>query len=185
MKKTFLLIYLLYFATLAVAQNKYFTRTGTVSFFSKAPFENIEAQNNQLTGIIDLQTGELAFSVLMKGFEFEKALMQEHFNENYVESDKYPKSTFKGIILNYQQIDLNDEEEHVIDVEGDFFLHGENHSVTTKGRIQKKADVIETSADFKIMLADYNIKIPKAVFDNISEQIDIKILAKLVPYRSQ
>src|SRR4051812_8786294 len=80
------------------AQDKYFTRSGKVSFFSKTDMENIEAVNTKGTSTLDTKTGQLEFAVLMKAFEFEKELMMEHFNENYVESDKFPKSVFKGTI---------------------------------------------------------------------------------------
>src|SRR3982750_2211619 len=82
----------------AFSQNRYFTKTGKVSFFSKASLENIEAHNKNAVSVFDRTTGQVEVSILMKAFEFEKALMEEHFNENYVESDKFPKSVFKGKI---------------------------------------------------------------------------------------
>ena len=88
------------------AQDKYFTKTGKISFFSKAIIENIEAHNRSVTCVLDTKTGNLQFSVPIKGFEFEKALMQEHFNENYAESDKFPKSTFKGTITDISTVNL-------------------------------------------------------------------------------
>ncbi|MDZ7607020.1 MAG: hypothetical protein U5K79_15845 [Cyclobacteriaceae bacterium] len=91
-----LLFALLLLSNLAVAQSKFFTRNGTTSFFSKTPMENIEAVNNQSSSVFDTEKGEIAVSAQMKGFEFEKALMEEHFNENYVESEKYPTAMSKG-----------------------------------------------------------------------------------------
>ena len=90
------------------AQKQYFTRQGYVSFFSHTPVEDIKADNNQVLSILDLETGEIAVTMLVKSFTFEKALMQEHFNENYVESDKYPKASFKGIITNLEAVKNGD-----------------------------------------------------------------------------
>src|SRR5437868_2935959 len=87
-------------ATVSFAQSKYYTKNGKIEFYSKATLEDIDAKNKTVAAILDSQTGAMQFSVLMKGFEFQKALMQEHFNENYVESDKYPKGEFKGTITN-------------------------------------------------------------------------------------
>jgi hypothetical protein len=97
MKQKFIVITaLLLIAAVTNAQEKLFTKTGKISFFSKTPMEDIEAHNKATISVLDKTSGQLEFSVLMKGFEFEKALMQEHFNENYVESDKFPKANFKG-----------------------------------------------------------------------------------------
>ena len=91
---------------LSFAQNRYFTRTGSISFFSEEVLENIEAHNKQVSSFVDFSTGELVFSVPMKAFQFRKSLMKEHFNENYIESHKYPKSTFKGSLENIKAVNL-------------------------------------------------------------------------------
>ena len=125
MKNTvFLLAFTLLATTSGLAQ-KYFTRTAEVSFFSEAPTENIEAQNRQVTCILNTENGELAFSVQLMGFHFEKALMEEHFNENYVESHKYPKSTFKGRVVDFEKIDLKSPGKHPVAVEGEMSIHGQ------------------------------------------------------------
>src|SRR5947208_1580392 len=99
-KRTLFLITLLISGTALFAQDKFFTKSGRISFYSKAPLEDIEAENRSVTAVLDTKTGMVQFAVPMKAFEFEKALMQEHFNENYIESDKYPKAEFKGQVLN-------------------------------------------------------------------------------------
>src|SRR4051812_6500282 len=106
----------LFISSLASAQEKYFTRAGHISFHSETPVETILANNNQVTSILDAATGEMVFAVLIKGFEFEKALMQEHFNENYLESDKFPKAKFTGKILNFDKINLKKDGKHDVDV---------------------------------------------------------------------
>src|SRR5436190_17933729 len=106
MKCVLISVAVLLFAGFANAQSKFFTKSGKISFYSKAAIEDIEAVNKTTTVVMDIQTGESQFSVHMKGFEFRKALMQEHFNENYIQSDKYPKSDFKGAIVNSNDIDF-------------------------------------------------------------------------------
>src|SRR5687768_16802327 len=86
------------------AQDKFFTKSAKISFFSSASLEDIEAHNRSTQAVLDTKTGDIQFSLLMKGFEFRKALMQEHFNENFVESDKYPKAEFKGQVVNNSEI---------------------------------------------------------------------------------
>ncbi|MGY8939647.1 MAG: YceI family protein, partial [Flavobacteriales bacterium] len=96
MKIIFTLFLFLFVAFFANGQERFLTKTGTISFFSKSPMENIEAENSQVLSIVDADSGQMAIAILMQSFLFEKALMQEHFNENYVESEIYPKATFKG-----------------------------------------------------------------------------------------
>src|ERR1044071_9234988 len=100
------------------SQNRYFTRTGKVSFYSKAALENIEAHNKNAVSVFDRSTGQVAVSILMKAFEFEKALMEEHFNENYVESDKFPKAVFKGKIVDLSWIDFSKNGKYTATVVG-------------------------------------------------------------------
>src|SRR5882762_5343542 len=104
MKKVLLLAAGLVIGALAFSQDRVFTRKGQISFYSKAPLEDIEAHNKAAVRVLDKTTGQLEFSVLMKGFEFEKALQQEHFNEDYVESDKYPKAVFKGKLADVSKV---------------------------------------------------------------------------------
>jgi polyisoprenoid-binding protein YceI len=137
MKKYILILSLTLGITSTIySQDKYFTRTGTLSFYSETPIENIEAENNQASAILDIQTGEIAVSAQMIGFEFEKALMQEHFNENYIESDKFPKATFKGKILNYSGAP-DDSETTEVTVEGVLTLHGVSKDISTTGTLSK------------------------------------------------
>ena len=183
MKNAILGIVLL--TTIAVpgwGQDKYFTRTGHIKFFSRAPLENIEAHNHQVSSIVDAKTGEMAFSALMKGFEFEKALMQQHFNENYVESDKYPKSTFKGKITNIDELDLKKSGEQKAIVEGELTIHGVTQKITVEGLLQKQDENIYATAVFPVKVADYNIKIPTAVINNIAEVIEVTVEIILEPY---
>lgn len=175
MKKMFSIIIILGFAFHSIAQEKYFSKNAVVSFFSKAPIENIEAINNKLLSVWNTNTGELEFSVLMKGFVFKKALMQEHFNENYVESDKYPKSNFRGTIIDAQKIGFGRDGTYPITVNGVLTLHGVSKPLVIPAKINIKNNVMSASSSFTIDLSDFNIKIPGIVKDNISNRILINV----------
>src|SRR5687768_4455396 len=123
-KKSILLAVMISAAGLVNAQDKYFTKTGKISFYSKAPMEDIEAKNKTVAAVMDIKTGALQFSVLMKSFEFEKALMQEHFNENYVESDKFPKADFKGSVVNNSSVNYSKDGTYNTMVKGKLTIHG-------------------------------------------------------------
>ncbi len=178
----FILAFILLATTSGLAQ-KYFTRTAEVSFFSEAPTENIEAQNRQVTCILNTENGELAFSVQLMGFHFEKALMEEHFNENYVESHKYPKSTFKGKIVGFENIDLKSAGKHKVIVEGEMSLHGETKPIKANGELTVAGEEILLSSKFEISIEDYKISIPKAVINKIAESIEVSLLATLTEYK--
>ena len=183
MKISILLFTIVLLATTTVSAQKYFTRTAQVNFFSEAPTENIEAKNSQVTCILNSENGELAFSVQLMGFHFEKALMEEHFNENYVESHKYPKSTFKGRILNFENIDINKPGKHHVTVAGDMSLHGETKAITAKGELVIEAEQILLNSKFDLRIEDYKIDIPKAVINKIAESIEVSLLATLTEYK--
>lgn len=177
MKRLVVVVSLL-LATVAVnAQDKYFTRSGKVSFHSKTDMETIEAVNTKGTSILDVKAGTIEFAVLMKAFEFEKELMMEHFNENYVESDKFPKSTFKGTIADIASVNLQKDGVYPVKVKGQLTLHGVTKDVATDGTIEVKGGKPTGKASFNVLLADYNITIPNVVKDNISKSVKIDIIA--------
>ncbi|KOY85956.1 hypothetical protein AD998_07190 [bacterium 336/3] len=179
MKKLFLFI-ALFVVTNSFAQ-KYFTRTGSISFYSKAPMENIEATNKQASCVVEFSTGDVAFTVLIKGFQFEKALMQEHFNENYLESDKYPKAEFRGKIA--EKIDVTKEGTYDVNVSGTMNIHGVSNQVQTKGKITVKQGSAILQAEFNIGLKDYKIDIPSVVKDKISSTVKIVVNADCKPLK--
>ena len=151
---------------------KFKSTTSTVHFFSDAPMEDIEATNLDGKSAFDLSTGEIVYSIPIKSFVFEKSLMQEHFNENYMETDKYPKSTFSGIVTAFDQ--SNDSEQEVT-AKGRISIHGVEREISVKGQMKINGSSIELKAKFPIKLEDYKIKIPKVVFYNIAEVVDVTI----------
>lgn len=156
---------------------KYFSKTGKISFHSDAAIEKIEAHNTSASTIIDVASGQMEWAVLIQGFTFDKALMQEHFNENYMESGQFPKAKFKGTIDNLSTIQLNKDGEYPVTATGNLEIHGVTKPVTAKGTITVKNGVITAKSKLSIAVADYGIKIPKLVADNIAKQVDITIHA--------
>jgi hypothetical protein len=181
MKKLFFISILLLISPLCWGQ-KYFTKTGHISFFSKTVVENIEAHNQQASCVIDFSTGDLQFQVLMKGFQFKKALMQEHFNENYVESATYPKAVFKGKIKNPAEVNLNQDGIYKVEVSGDLNMHGVSKTLSTQATIEVKSGKVQTKAKFNTKPKDFNIKIPTAVRNNIAETVEVSVDALCAPY---
>ncbi|MEZ4827727.1 MAG: YceI family protein [Bacteroidia bacterium] len=164
---------------------KFMTRTGHIKFYSHTAMEDIEANNHQVTSILDTGTGELVFAVLMKSFQFEKALMQEHFNEKYVESAKFPKSTFKGKIINVEEVNFAKDGSYKAKVTGDLTIHGVTKEVSTEGTIVVAAGKISASAKFPVAVADYDIKIPGVVKDNIAKEIEVTVEMNYQPYTQE
>jgi len=169
--------------TLVSAQDKFYTKNGNISFYSKAPLETIEASHKSVTCVLDSKTGNFQFAVLMKGFEFEKALMQEHFNENYVESHKFPKAEFKGQVLNPGDVPFAKDGSYPVKVKGMLSIHGETRDVETDGILTVKGGKLQAGAVFNIALEDYRIEIPKIVKDNISKTVKITVDCILEPLK--
>ena len=163
------------------AQDKFFTKSGKISFYSKASLENIEAQNKSVTCVLDSKTGAIQFAVMMKGFEFEKALMQEHFNENYIESHKFPKAEFKGAIVNNAEVNYSKDGKYPAIVKGKLTIHGVTRDVESKGSLSIKNGKIAADAVFNVALADYDVSIPAVVKDNIAKTVSITVECLLDP----
>ncbi len=158
-----------------VKAQKLITRNGHIWFHSSTPIEDIEAHTYQAMSVLDTEKGDMAFAILMKSFQFEKALMQEHFNEKYVESEKYPKATFQGRVTNWEDVDLESPGTYAVNVEGNLEIHGETHPIASEGKFTIDDEQINGTAAFSIQLVDYKIKVPSVVRDNIAEEIDIMV----------
>ena len=151
----------------------YMTRTGYVSFYSHASMEDIKAENRQLYAVINVEKKELAFIVLMKGFEFKKELMQTHFNSNYIESDKYPKANFTGTYTG--NVDMQNGAVSNVQVKGLFTLHGVSKQIELPATLQLSNGVLTGHAVFKAKPEDYNITIPLLVKNNIAKEVEVEI----------
>ena len=158
------------------AQDRFATRTGHVSFFSATPMENVEAHNHKSTSVFDATSGAIQFAVLMKGFEFEKALMQEHFNENYVESNIYPKGLFKGKVSGISAEDLAKPGKYNVTLDGDLTMHGVAQHRTLKATVTvEPSGVIRAESEFNIKPEEHKITIPNVVRGQIAEEIQVKV----------
>lgn len=168
------------------AQDKFYTKTGKIFFeCTKSPLEKIEATNKSSTCVLDIKTGHLQFAVLMRGFEFQRALMQEHFNENYVESSKFPKADFKGEISNNTEINYAKDGEYIAKVKGKLLIHGQTQDVDATGKIIIMQGRIMANARFAILLSDYDIHIPSLVSDKLSNSVNIIIDCNLDPLKDR
>ncbi len=177
MKKVIFAIALL-ISSSAVFGQKVLTKNGKVHFDATSPNspEKIDATNDKTMSVIDASTGAIEFALLMKAFSFEKALMQEHFNENYVESDKFPKASFKGTITNMSSIDLKKDGTYPATVKGQMTLHGETKEISATGNITVKGGSITAAkSEFSLMLADYKIEVPSVVKDKVSKEAKITV----------
>jgi hypothetical protein len=149
------------------------TKTGFIGFYSKTSLEDVQGENNQVYAVLDPASHHLAFAVLLKGFIFPKELMQVHFNENYVESDKFPKATFSGTCSG--EMDLSKDGVYQIVVKGELNLHGVTRPLETTAQLEVKNGKIQGSSAFKIKPEDYQITIPGIVRDKIAKEMDVKV----------
>ena len=165
-------IFLLLIICHSLSAQKYISKEGTISFFSETPLENISAVNKNVSAVFDLASSDLVFQLDIEKFIFPIALMQEHFNENYLESDIYPKSKFIGSVVN-----IIDEQ---ATVSGDLTIHGITKSIKVVGSFIKSKNSVLINSQFIIKLKDYNIKIPKIVMYKIAEEIEVKVNIELI-----
>src|ERR1700722_8065725 len=151
----------------------YSTRAGLIGFYSKTALEDIVGENNQVYAIIDAGKKNLAFAALLKGFVFPKELMQEHFNENYVESDKYPKATFTGVYTG--DVQVGKDGVYKVMVKGNLTLHNTTKAIEAPATIEVKNGHLLGQAEFKVKPEDFNINIPSLVRDKIDKEMNVKV----------
>ncbi len=163
-------------AHLAISQT-YYSKSGKITFHSDTDMEKIDAENASASTVIDFTTGAIEWGVLIQGFKFEKALMQDHFNENYMESSKFPKAKFRGIIEDYAKVNLSKDGEYKVRVKGDLEIHGVTKTVETDATFMVKNNMLSAKSKFSVLIDDYAIKVPKVVENNIADEVEITITA--------
>jgi hypothetical protein len=172
-----LLIGLCVLATHQGFAQRYMTKTATVDFISKTPIETFTALNKSSVCLLDAGTGSLDLVVQIKSFVFEKQLMQEHFNENYLESEKYPKATFKGKINQLTPAQYAKEGIYPVEIEGKLTIHGVTKDIKEKARLSINSKGILLEGGFQVAPTDYQIAIPGAVKDKIAKEVFIHVKA--------
>jgi polyisoprenoid-binding protein YceI len=175
MKQTLIVFVLFMLALPVFSQKRYFTKSGQINFTAGTGAEDIDGINKATTSVFDAGTGQIEFAVLIKGFEFKRALMQEHFNENYMESDKYPKSIFKGKIINIDKVNFQKDGSYPETIKGVLDMHGVKKEIETTGTFKVTGETVHSDASFTVLLADYKIAIPSLVKDKISQTVTIKV----------
>lgn len=166
----------LFIGTIGHTQDRKITKTGQITFEASVPsFEEVKATNEAVSCVLNTKTGEIASLVLVKGFRFKIALMEEHFNENYIESNKYPKATFKGKLSNFDATAL-DTSPKKLKLSGTLELHGKSKEINTVAIISKKGNDIEIITDFDVNPDDFNIQIPKIVRQKVAKTVNIKTM---------
>jgi hypothetical protein len=162
-------------------QQRYTTASGQTTFFSSAPLEDIEALNSRVAAIFDLTSGQLAFSMLMKDFQFKNSLMQEHFNENYAESERYPRARFTGKLVTMPTEGQLRAGPQPVYVQGVLTIHNVKRKVRVPGTLQLRGNDLVVTSKFSVAPADYKIKIPALVRNNIAKSIDVSIILTCLP----
>jgi len=176
--KQFLRI-LFFLLPVAAAGQKFNVEKSMITFFSDAAIEDISAKNEKTNSIFNSETGEIAFSIPIKEFKFEKSLMQEHFNEKYMDSEKYPKSTFQGKLTGFDAKKTGSQD---CRAQGKLFIHGITKDIDVPGTLEMTGGKVLMKSKFIVKLQDYEIAIPKLLWQNIAEQVEVSIDFIFKPY---
>jgi len=175
----YLITIIMFAASWMVQAQIVISHNARLSFFSEAPIENINAESNTGVSALNLSTNTIYFKVFMSSFEFKKSLMQEHFNENYMESSKYPTAEFNGKIKD--QIDLTKDGTYPVTVQGKLSIHGVTKDYIVKAELKVTGGEISASSTFPVKLVDHEIKIPRLVIKNIAEIVQVTVSAQYKP----
>ena len=154
---------------------KYITKTGEIDIYSETSLFVIEAKNQKVASILNPENGEIVASTLVRSFKFHEALVEEHFNENYMQSHDFPKSVFKGKIANFSDIDITKDGTYDITIEGNLTMHGETNPVKTSGKLTVKGENISASTVFEISLEAYKIEVEENYKDRINDNIRLTV----------
>ncbi len=176
MKNKFILSALLAFTFLSVKAQQYMTKTGTVKFFSHTTLEDIKAENRKVVSVLDSKTGIMEFTMLMKGFDFPNDLMEQHFNESYAESSKFPKANFKGTITDVAKINFAKDGTYTVNYTGKLTLKDVTKDITGTATFVVKGGSATATSKIKVKPSDYNFKIPATAVGKISDEMEVDII---------
>jgi archaellin len=182
LKKIFVVfVFILLHTVFQTSAQVYTVRNATVSFFSESPLENIDATNSNVQSILNTDKKQIAVIIPITGFQFKKDLMREHFNEKYMESDKFSNATYSGIIN--EDVDFSKDGSYDVTSTGKMKMHGVEKEVTHHGKFIVSGNDISLSSEFNLALKDYDIQIPKLLFQNIADTINVKLNINFQPYK--
>jgi hypothetical protein len=167
----FLFITAFIFNSVSIFAQKFVAEKSFVSFFSHATIEDITAKNSKASSIFNSESGEIVYSIPIKEFQFVKSLMQEHFNEKYMETEKFPKSTFQGKIVGFQQVEGIQQ----VRAQGKLTIHGVTKDIDQPGTIEVQGKKIQMKSKFMVKLEDYNITRPQLLWQNIAEEVEVTV----------
>lgn len=180
--KIFIVLLIFAFSSDIYAQ-KLITKEGKIEIFSQTPLFTIEAVNNKVASILNTQTGDMVVSTLVRSFKFKEALVEEHFNENYMDSEKYPKAIFVGKIVNFHTIDFSKDGEYKAVVVGKLTIHGTTNNVKADAEIIVKNKKVQGKLTFNVSLKAYNIRVEKAYKKAIKDEIKLMVDFAYKPYK--
>jgi hypothetical protein len=180
MKKVF--FYALTLVCFSSEAQKYISEKSNVVFFSDAAIEDITAKNSKSTSIFNPETGDIAFSIPVPEFEFAKSLMKEHFNEKYMETEKFPKSTFQGKVAGYDPKASGPQQAKAA---GKLTIHGVTRDVEIPGTLELAGDKINLKSKFNVKLDEYNVKRPQLLWQNIAEAVEVTIDFTYKPHENK
>jgi polyisoprenoid-binding protein YceI len=183
MSKSFLIfIVFILCAIHSNSQNLFFTRSGQIRFISKTDAIDIEGVNDNVTTFFNAENGEVVVQLLIKSFKFTLATAEEHFNDTYMESDKYPRASFKGIVSNLDEINPAENGTYSAKVDGDLTIRGITKPVSQTGEVTVKDGKIVAKASFQVDIDDYKIKVPRLVEDRVAQTVDVSVNFEYLPY---
>lgn len=176
MKNKIIFTALLLMSFFQLKAQQYTTKTGTIKFFSHTSMEDIKAENRKVVSVLDSKTGAMEFLLLMKGFDFTNDLMEQHFNESYAESSKFPKAGFKGKIADISKVDFTKDGTYPVTVTGKLTIKDVTKDVTSTGTIVVKGGKVTATSKMKIKPLDYNFKIPATAYGKIADEMEVDII---------
>lgn len=160
----------------------YYTKSGEIRLYSETPLEKIDPLNDKTVSVLDLERGTVSFSALIKGFTFRNALMQTHFNENYLESDKYPKAVFKAQGVDFSELILDEDGSYDVPISGTLTIRTIEKEIETIATFDIKNQVVSAAASFEVTPQEFNIEIPGLVRDKIAKTIRVEVQVLYEPY---
>lgn len=182
MKKIFLFTAIIILVSSSLFAQKHLTKEGVIEIFSETSLFTIEAKNQKVASILNTENGEVVASTLVRSFKFHEALVEEHFNENYMESHEFSKAVFKGKIVNIDEVDFSKDGDYAITIEGELTMHGETRAEKTEGTLSIKNGKISAKTVFVVSLANYKIEIEESYKDRIKDEIKLTVHFSYEPY---